>query len=92
MFVHRSVPIQPHYLYQRQRLFQILQYILAILNCKLEQYFKALYTYATDSPKGMIFEDHSTPYYYCDEVDLCWLEAVNKQKKLRGLLEVLQNF
>ena len=39
----------------------------------------------------MICEDHSSPSYYCDEVDLCWLEAVNKHKKLKGLLEALQN-
>ena len=39
----------------------------------------------------MICEDHSFPSYYCDEVDLCWLEAVNKHKKLKGLLETLQN-
>ena len=37
----------------------------------------------------MICENHSTPCYYCDEVDLCWLEAVNKQKKLKGLWEAL---
>ena len=36
------------------------------------------------SPEKMICEDHSSPTYYCDEVDLCWLEAVNKQKKLKG--------
>lgn len=34
----------------------------------------------------MICEDHSIPTYDCDDVDLCWLEAVNKQKKLKGLL------
>ena len=34
----------------------------------------------------MICEDHSSPTYDCDDVDLCWLEAVNKQKKLKGLL------
>ena len=34
----------------------------------------------------MICEDHSSPSYYCDDIDLCWLETVNKQKKLKGLL------
>ena len=40
----------------------------------------------------MIYEDHSSPSYYCDEVDLCWLETVNKQKKLKGLLRSSTKF
>ena len=37
------------------------------------------------SPQNMICEDHSSPTYYCDDVDLCWLDTVNSQKKLKGL-------
>ena len=33
----------------------------------------------------MICESDSSPTYYCDDTDLCWLESVNKQK-LKGLL------
>ena len=33
----------------------------------------------------MICKDNSSPTYYCDDTDLCWLESVNKQK-LKGLL------
>ena len=32
----------------------------------------------------MINEDHSSTTYDCDDIDLCWLEAVNKQKKYKG--------
>ena len=42
---------------------------------------RALFTH---SPRQMINEDHSSTTYDCDDIDLCWLEAVNKQKKYKG--------
>ncbi|XP_065884462.1 protein Jade-1-like isoform X2 [Dysidea avara] len=36
-------------------------------------------------PLQMINEDHSFTTYDCDDVDLCWLEAVKKQKKYKAL-------